>query len=164
MLYLVRDCRFLFWPKQPTDSIHFCVRVIKFTFLFLIPVGSTGFFVHSLWQRHSSPVKAHFYVQIFVSWGRQLCSLFYAVRQLHHVCRVYAEEDVQDFRQLSPSLDLPQVEVLFLTSPKFSAIAWSGSSKISFFWHADLFCDTSEFSFPRPVGGIFLYISKIQNV
>ena len=37
-----------------------------------------------------------------------------------------AEEDVQDFRQLRPGLDSPKVVVLFLTSPKFSAIAWSG--------------------------------------
>ena len=35
-------------------------------------------------------MKAHFYVHVFVSGGRQL----------HHVCRVDAEEDVQDFRQL----------------------------------------------------------------
>ena len=37
----------------------------------------------------------------------------YPVRQLHHVCRVYAEEDVQDFRQLRPDLDSPQVVVLY---------------------------------------------------
>lgn len=55
-------------------------------------------------------------------------SLFYSVRQLHHVCRVDAEEDVQDFLQLCQGLDPAQLEVLFLTSPMFSAIAWSGSS------------------------------------
>ena len=33
----------------------------------------------------------------FVLGKCQLCSLFYPVRQLHHVCRVYAEEDIQDF-------------------------------------------------------------------
>ena len=71
-------------------------------------------------------MKALLYVHIFVSGGRQLCSLLYPVRQLYHVRRVYAEEDVQDFRQLRPGLDSPQVVVLFLTSPKFSAIAWSG--------------------------------------
>ena len=60
--------------------------------------------------------------------GRQLCSLFYPVRQLNYVCRVDAEEDVQVFRQLSPSLESLQVVVPFLKSPKFSAIAWSGSS------------------------------------
>ncbi len=54
--------------------------------------------------------------------------MLYPVCQLRHVCRVDAEEDVQDFRQLRPSLDLPQVVVLLRTSPKFSAIAWSGSS------------------------------------
>ena len=37
-----------------------------------------------------------------------LSALLYPVRQLHRVCRVYAEEDVQDFRQLRPSLDAPQ--------------------------------------------------------
>lgn len=79
------------------------------------------------------PLKALFYVHIFVSGGRQLCSLLYPVCQLHHVCRVDAEEDVQDFRQLRPGLDSPQVVVLFMAIPKFSAIAWSGSSKISAF-------------------------------
>ena len=68
-------------------------------------------------------MKAHFYVHFFASGGRQLCSLRYPVCQLHHVCRVDAEEDVQDFRQLRPGLDPPQVVVLFLTSMKFSAIA-----------------------------------------
>ena len=87
---------FSIWLKQPTDPIHFCFQSIKFTFLYLIPVVSAGFFVYSLWQRHSSPLKALFYVYIFVSGGRQLCSLFYPVCQLHHVCRVDAEEDVQD--------------------------------------------------------------------
>ena len=58
---------FSIWPKQPTDPLHFCVRVTKFTFLFLIPVVSAGFFVHSQWQRHSSPVKALFHVHVFVS-------------------------------------------------------------------------------------------------
>ena len=55
-------------------------------------------------------------------------SLHYPVCQLHHVCSVYAEEDVQDFRQLRLGLDSPQVVVLLLTSTKFSAIAWSGRS------------------------------------
>ena len=133
-------------------------------FLYLIPVVSAGLFVHSLWQRRSSLLKALFYVHVLVSGGRQLCSLLYPVCQLHHVCRVDAEEDVQDFRQLRPGLDSPQVVVLFLAILKFSAIEWSGSSKISNFWHADLFCDYSKFSFAGPVGGIFLYISKIQNI
>ena len=40
-----------------------------------------------------------------------------------------AEEDVQDFRQLRIDLNSPQVVALFLTSSKFSAIAWSGIVK-----------------------------------
>ena len=79
------------------------------------------------------PWEALFHVHVFVSEGRKLCSLLYPVRQLQHVCRVDAEEDVQDFRQLRPGLDSPQVVVLFMAIPKFSAIAWSGSSKISAF-------------------------------
>lgn len=47
-----------------------------------------------------------------------MCSLFYLVLQLHNVCRVDAEEDVQDFRQLRPSLDPPQVVVLFLRAER----------------------------------------------
>ena len=97
---LNRDCRLMFsiWPKQPAGPIRFCFQSIKYTFLYPIPVVSAGYFVHSQWQRHSSPVKALFRVHVFVSGGRQLSSLFYPVRQLHRVCRVYAEEDVQDFR------------------------------------------------------------------
>lgn len=48
------------WPKPPTGPIHFCVRVTKFTFLFLIPVVSAGFFVNSPWQRNSSPCESTF--------------------------------------------------------------------------------------------------------
>ena len=57
-------------------------------------------------------------MHVFVSRGRQLCSLLYPVRRLHHVCRVDAEEDVQDFRQLRPGLDPPQVVVLFLCAER----------------------------------------------
>ena len=63
-------------------------------------------------------VKALFHVHVFVSINHQLCSLLYPVRQQHNVCRVYAEEDVQDFRQLRPSLDPPQVVVLFLCAER----------------------------------------------
>ena len=123
---------FSIWPKQLTDPIRFCVQSIKFTFLYLIPVVSAGLFVHFQWQRRSSPLKALLYVHIFVSRGRQLCSLLYPVCQLHHVCSVDAEEDVQDFRLLRPGLESLQVVVSFLTSLMFSAIVWSGSSKISY--------------------------------
>ena len=41
-------------------------------------------------------------MHVFVSGCRQLCSLLYPVRQPHNVCRVDAEEDVQDF---VPELD-----------------------------------------------------------
>ena len=64
------------------------------------------------------PWEALFYVQVFVSEGRQLCSLLYPVCQLHHACRVDAEEEVQDFRQLRPGLDSPQVVVLFLCAER----------------------------------------------
>ncbi|MDD7127281.1 MAG: hypothetical protein PUH91_00465 [Prevotella sp.] len=99
-------------------------------------------------------------MHVFVSGGCQLCSLLYPVRQLQHICRVYAEEDVQDFRQLRPGLDLHQIVVLFLCTERalhhccahlgkflsnkseFSAIAWSGSSFFtlpnSLFSHFDI--------------------------
>ena len=54
----------------------------------------------------------------FVSGSRQLCSLLYPVHHLQHVCRVDAEEDVQDFRQLRPDLDTPQVALLFLRAER----------------------------------------------
>ena len=118
--WIIRDCRLMFsiWPKQPTGPIRFCFRLIKSTFFYLIPFVSAGLFVDSLWQRHSSPVKARIHAHVFVSGCRQLCSLLYPVRQLHHVCRVDAEEDVQDFRQLRPGLNPPQVVVLFLYSER----------------------------------------------
>lgn len=40
---------------------------------------------------------------------------------------------------------------------------WCYFSKTLYFWHRKVFCNSSKFSFPRPVGGIFVYISKIQN-
>ena len=40
--------------------------------------------------------------------------VFYPVRQLDHVCRVDAEEDVKDFRPLRPGLDPPEIVVIFL--------------------------------------------------
>ena len=49
-----------------------------------------------------------------MSGSRQTRPLFYSVRQLHHVCRVDAEEDVQDFRPLRPGLDPPEIVVLLL--------------------------------------------------
>ena len=62
---------------------------------------------------------AHFYVRFSFQKAAScaLCSaLLYSVRQLHHVCRVNAEEDIQDFRQLRPGLDSPQVVVLFIVA------------------------------------------------
>ena len=41
---------------------------------------------------------------------------------------------------------------------------WCYFSKISFLWHVDLFCDSSKFSFSRPVGGILFLRIKIQNI
>ena len=66
------------------------------------------------------PVKALLYVHFFVSGGCQLCSLLYPVCQLHHICCVDAEEDVQDFRQLRPGLDSPQVSLSFLIARRRS--------------------------------------------
>ena len=103
-------------------------------------------------------MKALFYMHVFASGSRQLYSLLYPVRQLHHVCRVNAEEDVQDFSQLRTGIDPPQVVGILLTSPKFSAIAWSGTPK---FLNSDMhsFCDPSKFRFLFSIGGIlFLHI------
>ena len=68
-------------------------------------------------------MRVLFYVHVFVSCNRQLCSLLYStllypVCQLHHVCHVDAEEEVQDFRQLRPALDSLQVVVLFMCSER----------------------------------------------
>ena len=42
-------------------------------------------------------MNALFYVHIFISRGRQLCSLFYPIFPLHYFRRMDAEKDVQDF-------------------------------------------------------------------
>lgn len=49
-----------------------------------------------------------------MSGSRQTRPLFYPVRQLNHICRVDAEEDVKDFRPLRPGLDPPEIVVLLL--------------------------------------------------
>lgn len=49
-----------------------------------------------------------------MSGSRQTRPLFYPVRQLHHFCRVDAEEDVKDFCPLRPGHDPPVIVVLFL--------------------------------------------------
>ena len=60
------------------------------------------------------PHKSSALTAISVSGSRQTPPLFYSVSQLHHVCRVDAEEDVKDFRPLCPGLDPSEIIVLFL--------------------------------------------------
>ena len=49
-----------------------------------------------------------------MSGSRQTRPLFYPVRRLHHIFRVDAKEDVQDFRPLRPGLAPPEIVVLLL--------------------------------------------------
>ena len=70
------------------NPFNFCVRLIKISISYLFPVVLSG----------TRP-------------------LFYPVRQLYHVCRVDAEEDVQDFRPIRPGLDPPEI-VVFLLCPE----------------------------------------------
>lgn len=60
------------------------------------------------------PHKSFALTASFTSGSRQTRPLFYPVRQLDHVCRVDAEEDIQDFRPLRPGPDPPEIVVLFL--------------------------------------------------
>ena len=99
-------------------------------------------------------MKALFHVHIIVSCNRHL----------HHVCCVDAEEDVQDVRQLRPGLDSPQVVVLFLAIPKFSAIEWSGSSKISNFDMQIYFAIPPNSALQGLLEEFFFSISNIQNI
>ena len=55
-----------------------------------------------------------FEVHIFVSGNRKSSSLLYPVRQLNHIRRVDAEEDVQDFGMLGSGFDSLQVIMLLL--------------------------------------------------
>lgn len=96
------------------NPLNFCVRLIKISILYLFPVVSAGFFVCFSWRGYSSPTRAPHLPQVSVSGSSQTRPLFYPVRQLNHVCRVDAEEDVKDFRPLRPGLDPPEIVVLFL--------------------------------------------------
>ena len=49
-----------------------------------------------------------------MSGSRQTRPLFYPVRQLNHVCRMDAEEDVKDFRPPRPGLAPSEIVVFFL--------------------------------------------------
>lgn len=49
-----------------------------------------------------------------MSGSRPTYPLFYPVHQLNHVCRVDAEEDLQDFRSFRPGLAHSEIVVLFL--------------------------------------------------
>ena len=88
----------------------------------MFPVVSAGFFVRFSWRGYSFPTRAPHWLQVSVSGSRQTRPLFYPVRQLHHVCRVDAEEDVKDFRPLRPGLDPPEIVVLFLCPCRFQEL------------------------------------------
>ena len=190
---LHRDCRLMFsiWPKQPTDPIHSCVRVTKFTFLYLIPVVSAGFFVYYLWQGCRSPANAHFYVHVFVF--RQVPAVLSALYcppaapRLPCGCRRRCTGFPSTCVPVSFSYSFLQVRS---SLPSHGAEAASSSCPIRYFqtltyrghknrtpriqylvlfqqnfvlWHADLFCDSSKFSFARPAGGIlFLRIKDTK--
>ena len=96
------------------NPFNFCVRLIKISISYLFPVVSAGFFVRFSWRGYSSPTRVPHWLQVSVSGSRQTRPLFYPVRQLHHVCRVDAEEEVKDFRPLRPGLDPPETVVFFL--------------------------------------------------
>ena len=53
------------------------------------------------------PRKRSTLAEVSVSGSRQTRPLFYPVRQLDHVCRVDAEEDIQDFRPFRPGPEPP---------------------------------------------------------
>lgn len=100
--------------EAAVNPFNFCVRLIKISILYLFPVVSAGLFVCFSWRGYSSPTRAPHLPQVSVSGSSQTRPLFYPVRQLHHVCRVDAEEDVKVFRPLRPGLDPPEIVVLFL--------------------------------------------------
>ena len=96
------------------NPFNFCVRLIIISISYLFPVVLSGFFVHFSWRGYNFPTRVP---QVSVSGSRQTRPLFYPVRQLYHVCRVDAEEDVQDFRPIRPGLDPPEI-VVFLLCPE----------------------------------------------
>ena len=101
--------------EAATNSFNFCVRLIKISILYLIPVVSAGVFVCFFsWRGYSFPARTPHRLHVSASSRHQTRPLFYPVRQLNHVCRVDAEEDVKDFRPLRPGLDPSEIIVLFL--------------------------------------------------
>lgn len=85
-----------------------CIRLIKVTFLYFSPVISAGFFFYFIRQKRSFPAEAQFYVHILVLGSRRLYFLLYPARQLHHVCRMDAEEDVHLALRKTVHLSLPK--------------------------------------------------------
>ena len=85
--------------KQPKGSLCSCVQLTKQ--LIKSPYGRFGR-IYCLFSMIEAqfPCKALFDVHIFVSDKRQMCSLLYPAYHVHHICRMDAEEDVQDLRQL----------------------------------------------------------------
>ena len=105
----------VFNMSEAADNLfNFCIRLLKISVLYLFPVVSAGFFVCFSWRGIQFPHKSTALTANFSVSSRQTCPLFYPIRQLNHVCRVDAEEDVQDFRPLRPGLDPLEIVVFFL--------------------------------------------------
>ena len=72
--------------------LFFCVQLIKVVFLYIISVGSVGFFVYLHTPGYSNPSKAQLHLRVFAPGGFQQSPMLYPFRQLHHVRCVDAEE------------------------------------------------------------------------
>ena len=96
----------------------FCIMLINFSFLYLVPAISAGFFVISHTPGYSNPRKAQLHLRVFALGSFQQSPLLYPFLQLYHVRRVDAEEDVQDFGMLGSGFYPFKVILLLLRAER----------------------------------------------
>ncbi len=89
----------VFYLTKAADWSHPFLLSVHQIYIFISHSGHFGriFCPFSITEAQF-PRESTFLCAYFISGKRLLCSLLYPVRQLHHVCRVDADEDVQDFR------------------------------------------------------------------
>ena len=90
---------FVFVLTEAADWSHPLLHPAHQIYVFISHTGRFGRIVYLFSMTEAQfHWEALFYVHVFVSQGRQLCSLLYPVRQLHHVCSVDADDD-QDYKK-----------------------------------------------------------------
>ena len=123
---------FSIWAKQQTIPSISASDSSKFQFYICFRSFRPDFLSVFHGEDTVPPTRAPHWLQVSVSGSRQTSSLFYPVRQLHHVCRVDAEEDVKVFPSASswpwPSGDRSALSVSRTSLPSQSPSLWQAPS------------------------------------